>query len=289
MNSKYCAGAIAGIALLVAMHAGAQNIDVKAEVAFVRQAIQNGDYQAAWEHDQAVTRAALAGLKQHPEPFVQTPTPKPPVTTADFLVIVDQTERAVEAGDMTQTRDYSMGLGIALYKEYTRRLPTDAQILGQLEQSAVGVTDLRRFLLLPKLSMAAYNAGDLVKANNYASELLADASAHADHWPLGNAVHFGNIVAGRVALAKGDVKSAQADLLAAGRTPGSPALNSFGPNMALARDLLAKNERATVVEYLNECKSFWSEDNDRISKWITAIQQGSVPDFGPNLVYGTGR
>ena len=42
---------------------------------------------------------------------------------------------------------------------------------------------------------------------------------------------------------------ANAYLLAVGRTPGSPQLNSFGPNMALAAELLQKEVRDTVLQY----------------------------------------
>jgi hypothetical protein len=47
------------------------------------------------------------------------------------------------------------------------------------------------------------------------------------------------MVLGQVALRRGDAKKAASFLLAAGKTWGSPQLNSFGPNMPLANDLLA--------------------------------------------------
>jgi len=36
--------------------------------------------------------------------------------------------------------------------------------------------------------------------------------------------------------------------------------NSFGPNVSLAKDLLEKGERDTVVEYFEACKKFWKMD-----------------------------
>src|ERR1700722_8365614 len=101
---------------------------------------------------------------------------------------------------------------------------------------------LQRSYLLSDLAKAAMDSGDRAKAKEYATQNLAAAKSHPKDWNCGNAIYNGNCILGRVALAGGDVESAKAYLLAAGQTPGSPQLNSFGPNMTLARDLLAKGE-----------------------------------------------
>ena len=59
-------------------------------------------------------------------------------------------------------------------------------------------------------------------------------------WNYGNALHKGNIVLGRIALERGDIAGAKEHLLAAGQTPGSPQVGSFGPNTTLAKELLEK-------------------------------------------------
>ncbi len=46
-------------------------------------------------------------------------------------------------------------------------------------------------------------------------------------------------------------------LIAAGKSPGSPQMDSFGPNMTLAKDLLEKGERDAVLEYFMRCRKFW--------------------------------
>jgi len=71
----------------------------------------------------------------------------------------------------------------------------------------------------------------------------------------------------------------------AGLTPGSPQLNSFGPNMSLAKQLLEAGERDTVVEYLDFCRKFWQMDFGKLDYWTAQVRAGEVPDFGANLTY----
>lgn len=134
--------------------------------------------------------------------------------------------------------------------------------------------------LLPYLGMAAFVVGDLDKARTYAETMLADIP---ENWNRGNRVHYGNLVLGRVALAGGDLRGAGQYLLAAGRSPGSPQLNSFGPDMALAKDLLDGGETQTVLRYLASCLDFWKMGQDRLKNWIALIEGGRTPDFSRHL------
>jgi len=87
----------------------------------------------------------------------------------------------------------------------------------------------------------------------------------------------------RITLRTGDVDGAKQHLLAAGETPGSAALRSFGPNMRLAQELLEKGERQAVLDYFKLCGSFWNRD--KLAAWSKEVEAGKMPDFGPNLVY----
>ena len=69
-------------------------------------------------------------------------------------------------------------------------------------------------------------------------------------------------------------------MLAAGRTPGSPPLSSFGPNMLLARRLLEKTESRTVRQYFDDCAKFRNTKFSRSETWKTAVRDGEAPDFG---------
>ncbi|MEO6708830.1 MAG: tetratricopeptide repeat protein, partial [Planctomycetota bacterium] len=82
-------------------------------------------------------------------------------------------------------------------------------------------------LLLEKVCKAALEVGELDRARAVATQLLIRAKQDPEDWNTGNAVHDANQVLGRVALREGDVESAKRHLLAAGRTSGSPQLDSF--------------------------------------------------------------
>ena len=151
-----------------------------------------------------------------------------------------------------------------------------------------------RFLGLGSAASLAVEAGRLDEAKRHATELLKLAETFRNDWNYGNAVHSGHVTLGRVYLKQGDTDAAGRELLLAGGTPGSPQLNSFGPNMTLARDLIAAGHPETVIEYLELCRACWCPadgsqgqrmSEERLNRWIEEIRSGQLPDFGPNLVY----
>jgi tetratricopeptide (TPR) repeat protein len=132
------------------------------------------------------------------------------------------------------------------------------------------------------LAEARFIKGDLTKAKADAETALTKLDPKKDSWNHGNLVFALHQLLGRIALAQGDVKAAAAQLIVSGKTPGSPQLNSFGPGMALALDLLGKGERAAVIEYLDLCAKFWSPGRSKMPAWKAQIEKGETPDFGPN-------
>jgi hypothetical protein len=146
-------------------------------------------------------------------------------------------------------------------------------------------TSQARFFVLADAAKSAAEVGDMAKAERYALELLDLAPCFPTDWNYGNALHDGHMVLGRVALARGDRESAKRELLEAGRTPGSPQLNSFGPNMALALDLLRDGESEVVREYFAECSYFWELGRGRLESWTAQTKWGLTPNFGANLLY----
>jgi TonB family protein len=168
-----------------------------------------------------------------------------------------------------------------LEKQFPR---SSAQVLADDEQQTSGDNGLQRFYALPRLAKDAFRAGDLTKAQAYASELLGLVSTDKN-WSTGNAIHDGNMVLGLIALEQGGTARAVQYLLAAGKTPGSPQLNSFGPNMLLAKALVDAGQGAAVLQYFDECRAFWKMGGKKLDDWSAMVRGGGKPDFGANLVY----
>jgi tetratricopeptide (TPR) repeat protein len=151
------------------------------------------------------------------------------------------------------------------------------------ERALAKADEQQRFDELGDLAKAAFEAGEMEKAEQYARELLQSAPKFKGDWNYGNALHDGNVILGRIALRSGDVVGAKQHLLAAGETPGSPQLDSFGPSMTLAKELLEKGERETVLTYLQSCEKFWKMGGSDLQNWIATIKGGGTPDFRMNL------
>jgi hypothetical protein len=131
----------------------------------------------------------------------------------------------------------------------------------------------------------SFEVGKIEDARKYATELLALAQKFQGDWNYGNAIQDGNLVLGRIAARDGQIEEAKKYLLEAGKSPGSPQMNSFGPNMSLAKDLLEKGERDTVLQYFELCRKFWTMDYGKLDQWSREVKAGHIPDFGANLVY----
>ena len=141
---------------------------------------------------------------------------------------------------------------------------------------------------------AALQGGDPVTARRLAQELLTQ-NTDSTVWDYGNEVHAANQIMGLAALQEGDTEAAKGYLLAAGETPGSPQLDSFGPTMTLAQALLGRGESAVVLEYLDRVAQFWatpkpvgniadvlgrrlaSRNTRTLNRWKAAIRAGEAP------------
>jgi hypothetical protein len=163
------------------------------------------------------------------------------------------------------------------------RLQTAQQALEQFEtwdRYTAGEEKSGDFSALADLAMAAFEAEAFDRARTYANRLL-DIGGHDP--TAGNSIHHGNLVLGRLALHDGNRAKARTYLLASGRTPGSPQLDSFGPNMTLAKELLEKGDRQTVLDYFRLCSKFWNDP--ALTQWTVQVRNNEMPEFGSNLLY----
>lgn len=159
----------------------------------------------------------------------------------------------------------------------------------QAMQALTGATnEFLRFLTLGRAAKMSLAVGRTEDARQCATDLLVLDGKYSRGNPTqanGDAVHDGHLVLGRIAVDDGRIGEAKGHLLAAGKSNGSPLLNSFGPNMGLAKDLLEKGEQRAVLDYLESCRKFWTSDNGKLDEWTKDIQAGRIPNFGANLLY----
>jgi hypothetical protein len=144
-------------------------------------------------------------------------------------------------------------------------------------------------LALNMFCRMAVEAGEIDAARTCAERMLASAEKNAERLKTqhlyGDSLNKAHTLVGRVALRRGDVAAARQHLLAAGDVPGDGTLTSFGPNMALAKELLERGERDVVIQYFDLCAKFWTFDRGQLARWKAAVKNGEVPEFGASLVY----
>ena len=169
--------------------------------------------------------------------------------------------------------------------ERVNLLTPEGRLRDAVSRLGPGSSEQDRYYALSSAAKESFVVGQTESAKRYAEELLALAQKLPRDWNYGNAIHNGNMVLGRIAVQQGRIDDAKRFLLEAGKSPGSPQLDSFGPNMGLAKDLLEKGEREVVVEYFELCRKFWKLHGGQLDKWSQQVKDGKVPDFGANLDY----
>lgn len=147
--------------------------------------------------------------------------------------------------------------------------------------------EILRGVILPCVGMRAVETGAIAKAKRFAEELIHLSRKYKDdrNFPYGNAIHKGNLILGRIALREGNIEAAKQYLVYAGETPGSPQLDSFGPNMILAKELLEAGEKDAVLDYFKLCSNFWVMGPGKLRYWAEIVQSGKIPNFGSHLLY----
>ena len=168
-----------------------------------------------------------------------------------------------------------------------REIPVTAQerLDSAAERLANAATEQERFYALNDVAKESFVVGKIEDARKYARELLALLPRFPGDWNYGNAVQDGNLVLGRIAVHEGRIDDAKQRLIKAGNSPGSPQMDSFGPNMSLAKDLLEKGEQDVVLQYFELCSNFWQMDYGKLNQWTRDVKAGDIPEFGANLVY----
>ena len=200
---------------------------------------------------------------------------------------IELLRRALEVEPDNGWRAYRLGstyLSLAEWSHLDKQYPNAAEdALEQFDRAyELGGPGEFAGLVLTGRAKSAFLAKRYDLAADDAREML-NAFETDQSWNRGNLVHDGHMILGRIALIRGDVADAKVHLLESGKTPGSPQLASFGPNMSLALSLLEKGEFEVVSEYFELCSVFWQRP--KLDEWKLDVKSGRVPDFGANLLY----
>ncbi len=151
--------------------------------------------------------------------------------------------------------------------------------LEKLEALLAQASDYQRYILLDTTARTAMELKQYDKAEQFARDLHELAPAYPQDWNYASALHHSRIILGRTALLKGDIATAKRYLLAAGQAPGSDILDNSGPDLQLASDLLKRNERTAVINYLKACRTFWSKGRGRLDQWLNQLGKGETPNL----------
>jgi hypothetical protein len=178
--------------------------------------------------------------------------------------------------------------------EFNAGLEAHSQILEELKGKLAAESDPMKvaFLkvrVLREYGVVALDAGRKAEAKKMAEAALKTATGHErDKGLMGENLHYGNIVLGRLALLSGNLNGAKDYLAKSTRSSGSAVLSTFGPNFMLAYEILQKGEKKAVLDYLEACLSFWTQERDRnarrnVNAWEESIRAGKMPKFGQAL------
>ena len=138
---------------------------------------------------------------------------------------------------------------------------------------------LKRFYALGYLIETSYVTNDLTTAGKMATEYLELAAEYPHNWNYGNAVHDANRFLGLICLKNGDIDAAAQHLVKAGKITGSPQLDTFGPELDLANEILKRDRVEPVRQYLQDIKKFWRMDKGQVAKWLASIEKGDKPEL----------
>lgn len=221
--------------------------------------------------------SAESGPRRRPSFLVSLPRPTSPPDVVFLGVVrpaVTGFKEALAADDVAGAMEALRPTGIIAEED------SPQAELGKLEVQLARKGGTNRLEFLPLVAKLAMWAGETERAEGYAREAVELESPGGPD-TNGEGTHDGNMVLGLIALEWGNVERAKQYLLESGRTTGLGYLSLTGPNLSLASELLKRNEREAVIDYLRECRRFWVDGRKILDAWTGKIRNGDDPDFDP--------
>lgn len=167
------------------------------------------------------------------------------------------------------------------YAAYKALLPSETDFEGRIS-------------LLEEMGPIALAAGQLADAESHALALIAAKKRQPINsfrsaiaalwnrdqaWDGGEYVYAGHMLLGRVALQRGEIDLAKAQLREAAAVSREHKLSYFDQDFSLCEELLKQGQREPVLEYLDKCGADWDEEIADVAQWRTIIETGGLPEF----------
>lgn len=147
---------------------------------------------------------------------------------------------------------------------------------------SLATTETAVLYALTDLPQSAINCGEIEKAKLYADRLLEIVDQHLANRNYSNSIYEAYSALGRIALREGNVELAKEHLLKSVSVSGSPQLNSFGPDMVLAQELLNAGEKEIIYEFFFRVSIFWKDECLEI--WANQIRNGTIPNLSIKFI-----
>jgi hypothetical protein len=135
----------------------------------------------------------------------------------------------------------------------------------------------RFYRVTSELATRAYRSGNWLQTRSLALESLDLAERFPTDWSYGNAIHNSHQLLGLLALKDKDIPSAVSHLIEAGNSPGSPQLDSFGPRMVLAAELVRRGQIGPVLRYLDSIGKFYAVDKSPGKQAVLSERRKLLP------------
>ncbi len=142
-------------------------------------------------------------------------------------------------------------------------------------------SDGQQLRVLPNLANAEFEARDDAAAERDAQRLLELAQANPKaRESRGSDSRGANRAGARSARSRQQTAGPGTRLLESARVrKSSPGLSTAGPKLTLAQDLIEAGERDVVLQYLDLCRAFWTNDQGKIDRYVKLVKSASAPDL----------
>jgi tetratricopeptide (TPR) repeat protein len=167
----------------------------------------------------------------------------------------------------------SAGLRSFLGRKQNTEVEQEKKALAELER-AVDLDPDRRLENLRELTVHAFRAGDAKKTAAYADEMVREFGKRSDG---GFELNYAHSLLGELAMANHDIEGAKRELMLSAEVSTSKIFEVMGPDLKLAKELLAEGERESVLEYIKRCQRLWTKDEGKLGKWAAQIRNGETP------------